>query len=180
MIDKSVFSFTRYGVTLEPLKEGQAEMVRHWRNTPRIRELMLDTDIITEEQQRSWFQKVWNDPKQIYFLIYFKAQPIGVASLVNIDTDQATAEPGMYIYDGKYQGNILPFSAAFALNDIAFEVLKLTCLHGKIFESNKASLRFHSACGYQETGIVDTLRTLHLRQENYLPARQKLTRFMRF
>ena len=69
MIDKSVFSFTRYGVILEPLKEGQAEMVRHWRNTPRIRELMLDTDVITEEQQRSWFQKVWSDPKQIYFLI---------------------------------------------------------------------------------------------------------------
>ncbi len=185
-LNKSSFSFSRYGVTLVPLREHQIDMVRRWRNAPRIRELMLTRSVISRQQQCEWFARMQRDPGQWYFLVYFKGEPIGVASLTAIDPIAGECEPGMYIYNTRYQGNIVPFSVAFALNDIAFEVFGLQRLRGKIFESNQASMRFHLACGYvlhtpkpgeQE---LDSLMPLSLVPDDYQRARQKLMRFMRF
>lgn len=180
MINKHNFSFGRYGVNLTPIKQEEIEMVRQWRNTPRIQELMLDKHHITAEQQQIWFDKVSVSEQQFYLLVSFKQEPIGVASLIEIDPLTGTCEPGMYIYNEKYQGNIIPFSVAFALNDLAFEVFKLTCLKGKIYQSNRLSLRFHKACGYEPTGKKDDLLLFQLEHEPYVKARDKITRFMRF
>lgn len=180
MIDKKTFSFSRYGVNLSSLKQDQIELVRRWRNTPRIRDLMLDKQYISTEQQQLWFDKVWESEEQLYLLVSFKQEAIGMASLINIDPLNATCEPGMYIYSQQYQGNIIPFSVAFALNDIAFEVFNMVCLKGKIYQSNKSSVRFHKACGYQSSGLKDDLLLFELEQQNYLKARDKLSRFMRF
>lgn len=179
-IDKNTFSFARYGVELKPIQAEQIEMVRQWRNTPRIRKLMLQSEPISQAQQARWYSAMVNDPAQVYFVVYFKSQPIGVGSLTAIDTQTKDCEPGMYIYDETYQCNIIPFSVAFALNDIAFEVLGLTTLHGKIFQSNQASLRFHKACGYKVTEDDGELVRLALTPSHYAPAKQKLMRFMRF
>lgn len=179
-INKDEFHFARYGVVLKPIQQDQIEMVRQWRNTARIRELMLQQEPISKGQQARWFKTMYQDPTQVYFLVYFKSQPIGVASLTAIDTRARECEPGMYIFEETYQGNIIPFSVAFALNDIAFEVLELARLHGKIFQSNQASLRFHKACGYQVTDDAGELIRLTLTPQQYMPARQKLMRFMRF
>lgn len=165
---------------LKPIQHTQIEMVRQWRNTPRIRSLMLDSSEISTEQQVAWFERVWASEQQLYMLIYFKQKPIGVTSLTAIDKVTGCCEPGMYIYDQQYQGNIIPFCAAFALNDVAFEQFGLTQLRGKIFESNQASMRFHKACGYQVTNQQEDLVYLTLNQTDYQIARDRMKRFMRF
>ena len=178
---QSPLCFSRYGITLKELQRDEIEMVRQWRNDPKIAELMLDQTHITEEMQKQWFERMSQSDCQYYFLAWFKDQPIGVASLINIDREQQTCEPGMYIYVDEYRNNIVPFCVAFALNDLAFEGLGLSQLFGKIFANNQASVRFHEACGYRlyETR-EDGLGLYVLERKAYLAARAKLARFIRY
>lgn len=174
-------TFARYGVKLVALVQDDIEMVRQWRNDPKIAELMLDKTYITREMQQQWFTKLQQANDQFYYLVWFKEQPIGVASLTKVDRDKGSCEPGMYIFVDEYRNNIVPFCVAFALNDLAFEVLGLSQLYGKIFASNQASVRFHEACGYRLYETKDDGLGLYLlEQGRYLAARTNIARFIRY
>ncbi len=173
-------SFSRYGVTLKPLTEDMLETVRCWRNDPVIAEQMLDKHHITAEEQQQWFSHLQHDYSRAYWIAWFKQQPIGVASLVDISQEQGIAAPGMYIYPEQYRNNIVPFCVAFALNDFAFEVLGMKCLLGKIFPSNTASLRFHQKSGYTIVDEQEDLIFLRLTCADYLEARAPIAKFIRY
>jgi UDP-4-amino-4,6-dideoxy-N-acetyl-beta-L-altrosamine N-acetyltransferase len=148
--------YQAYGVTLTPLSSDMLETVRQWRNDPIIADLMLDKTYITAEMQQAWFTKLQGDKTRAYWVAYFKGEAIGVASLVNIDDTRQTAEPGMYVYPERYRNNIVPFCIAFAINDLAFNVLGMKTLLGKIYPDNQASMRFHLKCGYQVDDAVSS------------------------
>ena len=183
-------NFHRYGVTLKPLTVEMLDTVRQWRNDPQIAQHMLDQTFITLEMQQRWFEKLKHDDSRRYWVVWFKGDAIGVASLVSIQVDGSWAEPGMYIYPDQYRNNILPFCAAFALNDFAFEELKLKMLVGKIFMSNEASVRFHQRSGYIEIPpeeIINVpkveelgLRYYVLTQDAYEAAKAPIARFIRY
>ena len=173
--------FERYGITLSPLQADELEMVRQWRNDPKIASLMLDQTYITPEMQQAWFARLQTSTSAGYYVASFRQQPIGVASLAAIDFQAGTAEPGMYIYLDEFRNNLIPFCVAFALNDLAFETFGLHRLLGKIFLSNQASIRFHEACGYRPYGERDgDLIRYFLEPDAYLLARDKLSRFIRY
>ncbi len=176
------WDFHRYGVGLSRFVESDIEMVRQWRNSPKISQQMLDKTYISETQQQAWYQRLREDESQQYFLAFFKDQAIGVVSLIKIDRLSGTAEPGMYIYNDDFINNIVPFCVAFALNDFAFEALQLTRLLGKIYLSNSASIRFHKASGYQVDNIDEKrcLQLMHLDKSTYDLAKQKITKFIRY
>lgn len=178
--------FQRYGVTLKPLTADDLEMVRHWRNSPEIAQHMIDQTHISKAMQRDWFNGLCDDHSRIYWVAWFKEQPIGVVSLVNIDKIAGTAEPGMYIYPSHYRNNIVPFCVAFILNDYAFEEIGLSLLLGKIFTDNESSIRFHEKCGYVSVTITtETIKSKQLMHyeltaENYALAKQPIARFIRY
>src|SRR5690606_5095212 len=127
---------------------------------------------------------------RMYWVIWFKQQPIGVASLVSIQSNGRWAEPGMYIYQEQYRHNIVPFCAAFSLNDFAFEKLQIKTLVGKIFAHNEASVRFHEKSGYVEMPgefavnipkvEAHGLRYYLLTRDAYEAAKAPITRFIRY
>lgn len=181
--------FQRYGIALKPLQESDLEKVRAWRNSPEIAELMLDQTYITEEMQQKWFKGLQTDSSRAYWVAWFKDEPIGVASLVNIDLAAGTAEPGMYIYPEKYRGNIVPFCMAFALNDYVFEELKLTSLIAEVFSDNQAAMRFNEKCGYIlttkkskkiVTNVTKSLIYYELNHVNYEQAKKPIAHFIRY
>lgn len=172
--------FQRYGITLKPVTRDDLEMLRQWRNDPKIASQMLDKRHISAPMQQAWFEKIHDAEDQAYMVAYFRDEPIGVASLVAIDRAAGRCEPGMYIYPDQYRNNIVPFCVAFALNDLAFETLGMTALYGKIFTDNQASVRFHEACGYRHYGQNDNLALYVLEQAAYLSARDKLAKFIRY
>ncbi|MCO4319928.1 UDP-4-amino-4,6-dideoxy-N-acetyl-beta-L-altrosamine N-acetyltransferase [Aliidiomarina quisquiliarum] len=182
--------FQRYGVTIKTLTESDLEMVRNWRNSPEIAQHMLDQSYITADMQRKWFNGLVNDNSRAYWVAWFKGEPIGVVSLVNINRSEGTAEPGMYIYPQQYRNNIVPFCVAFILNDYAFDELGLSLLYGKIFTDNEASVRFHEKCGYVQvnerkpshemTNVPKQLLHYELKEANYKSARDPIARFIRY
>ncbi len=172
--------FSRYGVTLKPLTEDMLEIVRQWRNDPVIAEQMLDKHHITALEQQQWFSRLQNDRSRAYWVAWFKGEPIGVASLVDISLEQGSAAPGMYIYPDKYRNNIVPFCVAFALNDFAFEVMGLNLLFGKVYQSNVASLRFHQKSGYTLESTKDELIFMQLTCADYEEAKAPIVKFIRY
>ena len=174
-------TFERYGIQLRRLQADDLERVRQWRNDPKIASQMLDQTYITAPMQQVWFERLQRSDSACYYVAWFRQQPIGVASLTAIDWQAGSAEPGMYIYPDEFRSNLLPFCVAFALNDMAFEALGLSRLYGKIFTSNPASIRFHTACGYQQLGEAEeTLIRYQLLPECYRPARDQISRFIRY
>lgn len=177
--------FSRYGVTLAPIQSSQLEMIRHWRNDPCIANLMLSTAYISAEQQQQWFTNIRNDHKQAYWVIYFRDEAIGVASLQHINQDMGSAVPGLYIYPTKYKQNLVPFCAAFALNDIAFELMGLERLRSIVLASNIAALRFNQQCGYENTSTEETpdgrqWQWQSLSHSAFAAAKPAITRFIRY
>ncbi|WP_165831895.1 MULTISPECIES: UDP-4-amino-4,6-dideoxy-N-acetyl-beta-L-altrosamine N-acetyltransferase [Gammaproteobacteria] len=184
---KAVVPFQRYGVTLKRLEEDMLEQVRSWRNSPEVAKHMLQQGEISKEQQENWYQGLQEDDSRIYWVAWFKEQPIGVASLTKIDLSKGSAEPGMYIYPEQFKNNIIPFCVAFALNDFAFEELGLTTLVGKIFVDNEASVRFHEKCGYKSTSQIThveeqqkDLQWYSLNRKDYEAAKAPIARFIRY
>jgi UDP-4-amino-4,6-dideoxy-N-acetyl-beta-L-altrosamine N-acetyltransferase len=173
--------FERHGVLLARLAESDLERVRQWRNDPKIAAQMIDQRHITPEMQAAWFARLQTSTTSCYWVAWFRGQPIGVASLVHVDWEAGTAEPGMYIYPDAFRSNLVPFCVGLALDDLAFEVLGLRRLRASVFETNTAALRFNAACGYVATGEADgPLRFFELTPETYAPARAKMARFLRF
>lgn len=84
--------FARYGVKLVALAQDDIEMVRQWRNDPKIADLMLDKTHITREMQQQWFVRLQHAQDQFYYLVWFKDQPIGVASLIKVNRDARHCE----------------------------------------------------------------------------------------
>ena len=176
------WTYKKYGISLSPIVRGDLEMIRCWRNDPKISSQMIDKSYITHSQQQQWFNGLNGDKSRLYFLAYFKDEAIGVVSLVDIDSGDGTAHPSMYIYKDKFRNNIVPFCVAFALNDFAFEQLKLTCLFGKIYTDNQASLNFHKKSGYlyQYTDNNQQLMHFTLVKSDYDKAKAPITRFIRY
>lgn len=174
-------TFCRYGIELKEVGPQDLELVRQWRNDPKISSLMLDQTYISEQRQRAWFEKISASDRDYYFVARFKGQAIGVAALTAIDKENASCEPTLYIYVDEYRNNIIPFCVAFALNDMAFEQFALQKLYGKIFIDNTASARFHETCGYRKYGQDgDRLELYLLTPDTYVPARDKIVRFIRY
>lgn len=173
--------FTRYGVTLTPIKSEHLEMVRQWRNCDSIRKFMLDQREISQAQQEAWFSGLSNDRSRAYWLIIFRQQPIGVVSILAMDETKKTGEPGFYIYPEQYRNNLVPFCVVFALNDMAFFELGLKQLDATVLNHNISAIRFNIKCGYLQLGETTPGQVaMRLKPEDYIAARDPLAKFIRY
>lgn len=143
-----------YQVILKEVCEDDIECIRQWRNDPGVSRYMLSQDIISAEQQRTWFNKIQRDDSQQHFVIHYKNQAIGVANIracysgESLKTARAI-EPGLYIAREKYRNNILAFAPTLVLNDYCFEYLACKQLKAVVKGDNLAALNYNQKLGYQ-------------------------------
>ncbi|WP_340678131.1 GNAT family N-acetyltransferase [Paraglaciecola sp.] len=155
-------SLNGYQVQLKSMSQADIEQVRLWRNDPQVAQHMLSQDSISAEQQQAWFNKIKDDKRQQHFVINYKGQAIGAANIrayfqgENLHNARAI-EPGLYIADERYRGNILAFSPTLLLNDYCFEVLGAQKLMAVVKASNTAALNYNLKLGYQVEKSGDLL-----------------------
>ena len=75
---------SNYDVSLELLTENKIEMVRQWRNDPKIQQYMEYRETITPEMQKKWFDKLNNGKDNFYFIIQYKGEDIGLINVKDI------------------------------------------------------------------------------------------------
>nr|WP_256444446.1 GNAT family N-acetyltransferase [Aestuariibacter sp. A3R04] len=160
-----------YQVLLRPIKESDLALLRGWRNSDFVREKMVTTSLISEEQQYAWFKKICHDHTQMHWLIEYRGKPIGATNVkvpvtgetVNTAT---TLEPGLYIGEPKYQGNILAFAPTLALYDYCFKYMKVDKFRAAVKSTNVAALKYNQQLGYQISSRDDFIH-LCLQKEAY-------------
>ena len=163
----------RYGVTLNRLTINKIELVRNWRNDPKISEYMFFNDYITQEMQVKWFNSINND-LNYYFIAVYKDEEIGLCNIKNIDKEKKCGEGGIFVYVDKYVGTEVPFRVNFCLLDFAFEVLKLDYVYGRMLPSNKHAIRFNKFLGANIESSVNGKTVLStIIMENYGKQRDK-------
>ncbi|WP_291321196.1 GNAT family N-acetyltransferase [Desulfonatronospira sp.] len=139
-----------YGVTLEPVKHSDIEMVRNWRNDPNVAGFMHFRDHITREMQEKWFQSI-NSPSNAYFIIFIDNRPVGMTELKKIDHAQKTAEGGIFFHDSTLRHSIYPYAVILLRNRFGFNDLKLNSLYAHILDDNHRAIRFNRSLGYIPT-----------------------------
>lgn len=168
-----------YGITLERLTLDKIELLRNWRNDPKIQQYMEYRDYITPEMQRNWFDRI-NNERNYYFIINCDEKDIGLVNLKDIDYERKCAEPGIFIYEDEYLNGDTGIRVALLNTDFAFEALNLDFLYGHVLKNNRRAIRFNSVFGYElssgQESVSNQLYTL--KKEIYFQKRENLKRLL--
>lgn len=166
-----------YGVLLKRLTEDKIELIRNWRNDPKISKYMEFRDYITPEMQLKWFKKIDNDCN-FYFIIEVDGNEIGLVNVRDVDYQKKEGEGGIFIYDDSYLNSMVSFQTALILNDFCFEKLGLERMVAHIMSDNKRAIDYNKHQGYKiqpnQEGIMNQL--YYLSRTDYFEKRKKIAR----
>lgn len=140
----------------------------------------------------SWLKKTiknWDKMEKRHFLIELKSEKrvIGCMSLDGINRFMGIAKTGSWI-NKKYWRNGYITEAKIAVNDFAFDKLKLRRLESQVFTDNKASNATQKKMGYKlegvkrkavknkTTGKIQNENIYGLLKEDWVKARKKLVK----
>lgn len=139
---------SKYGVTLRRLTHDKIELVRRWRNDPKISKFMEYRDEITPEMQEVWFRKIDNQ-NNFYFIIETEGKEIGLINVRDVDYEKGEGEPGIFIWDDDFLNSTYSFRAVLNLTDFCFETLGLKELVIHVLKDNKRAIQFNKVFGYK-------------------------------
>ena len=101
------------------MEADDAELIRQWRNDPKISKFMFYKGEITPAMQSEWFTSIDNE-QNFFFLIYHNNSPAGLINISSIDWENKTAYTGLFIYDDKFLASDIPVMASLAMLDVFF------------------------------------------------------------
>lgn len=170
---------TKYGVTLNRVTEDKIELIRKWRNDPKISKFMEFQDHITSEMQKVWFEKINND-NNYFFLIEFEGQEIGMINIKDIDPLKKEGEGGIFIYNEDYLNSDISFRSSLCITDFIFESLKLKTVCAHIRKDNKRAITYNKLLGFKISNNQENVlnQRYDLIHEHYLKQKEIILRLI--
>lgn len=148
-------------VNLRPLQVSDAELTYNWRRAERAKYLNQGAESVA--LQATW---IASRPASEYnFVIELKTgHPIGMLSLIGIDTTNRHAEPGRFLIgdEAAAQGVPAAVEAMKLLYELAFDKLGLVRVCGIIAANNTLMIKWQKYLGMKEEGRMRN----HLCQKN--------------
>ncbi len=143
-----------FQIVLRPVAEEDLNQLKSWRNSESVRQQMLSTDLISDEQQQAWFQKIQRDASQQHWVVEYRGRAIGATNVkarFHGDTVHTATvlEPGLYIGHPDYQGNIIAFAPTLALYDFCFKNYAVETFFAVVKAQNSAALKYNAQLGYE-------------------------------
>lgn len=136
---------------LRPMTEGDLPMVLAWRNLPAVHQYMYTEHQISEEEHRSWFERVSASPLLTPMIFEVDRVPMGLVKFTDFELTDRRCRWGFHIGDEH-----APKGAGTALGVLAleyiFETRGMRKLSGEAFAFNEPSLRMHRRLGFIEEG----------------------------
>lgn len=137
-----------YGVKLKRLTHDKIELLRQWRNDPKIQQYMIYRETITPEMQEKWFQKINND-HNFYFIIEYEGKEIGCINIKDVDYEKKCGEPGIFIYDDEYLNSDVAIRASFCLGNFVWKDLNLEYEYIHIVATNHGAIKYNEMIGFK-------------------------------
>jgi len=146
---------TKYGITLNRLREEDIELVRQWRNSPKISQFMEYREYITPEMQQEWFRSVDNFDN-FFFVIEYQDKKIGLINSSHIEWDTVSSEGGIFLWDEQYYETFVPVWASLCLLETTYFVLGAGRSYIKTLKDNERAKKLNTHLGYElQTGQED-------------------------
>lgn len=157
-----------FEVELHPIEDDyHLELMRLARNDPEIRMWCRQVGLISQRDQKKWFERQNDDPTmQMFQITDCECALLGVCGLTSIDHINSRAEFSCYILPEE-QGNGYCTKALKTLFSYGFYQLNLNQIWGEVFQGNPALKIFKEKLGMTEDGI---LRNFYYKNSVYINA----------
>lgn len=161
-----------FEISLAPLDSTDMGIIRMWRNDYKIWKWCRQNDLISDYEQKVWFEKQAKDPtiKMYKLILSFlnekKEQQMihfGVCGFTSIDLINRHAEFSLYVAPA-YQGLKLSECALRCLLEHGFKNLGFHVIWGEVFEDNPA-MRVFEKVGFKYDG---TRRDFYFRDGKFI------------
>jgi len=148
-------------IIVRMLESDDLATVLSWRNDPRIRSHMFNSNIITMSEHLAWFKSSALNSNRCLLLVLKEDVPFGFAQF-QISHCKAVADWGFYVDPNgpKGQGQALGRSVL----SFGFDELKLLRVTGKVLSDNTKSIALHKRMGFSCEG---KLRSHHFTKSGY-------------
>ncbi len=141
-------------VILRAIEKEDNEFLRMMVNDPKMESDVIGWSFPTSKiEQEKWFENQAFDKKNLRFIIEYKAQVVGLATLTNIDWKNRKATHGIKLYGEDIKGKGIGTDAVRTIMKYAFEELQLNRLYGSIMLQNIASQKLYFKCGWKQEGV---------------------------
>ncbi len=152
----------KYGVVLRTIQPEDLELVRYWRNHPKIAQFMSFREHISEAMQKAWYATINND-RNLYLIVEWESRSVGLINIKDIDYVEKCCESGVFFWDDECLHSDVPPRASLALCDYAYEALGLKYLRAHVMRTNNRAIRYNKFMGYQlQPGQEDVDNQLYL------------------
>jgi UDP-4-amino-4,6-dideoxy-N-acetyl-beta-L-altrosamine N-acetyltransferase len=121
-----------------------------WRNSSFVRLKMLNQKKIYYKHHLQWFKNLRKNSMQKNYIIYYKKNQIGVASIKEINSSNKTCTWGYYIADISFR--YLATLVQFRFLDLIFNKLQIRKIWGETISTNKRILKIHRLFGFIKEG----------------------------
>lgn len=135
---------------LRLITERDLEMTLSWRNHDDVRIWFKNSNLLSLEQHRNWFQNYKNKDDDFLFIVEVDGKPVGQASVYGIQWEKESAEVGRFLVALEAAGRGYISQACGALLQISRVTLGLKSLFLEVFEKNKRAIRLYQSNGFAE------------------------------
>lgn len=168
----------QYGIRLIRLQEEDIELVRFWRNHPKIKTKMAFKKHITQKMQLQWFNSI-NNRFNYYFIIEHKDKKIGLINTKNINFEAKYGEGGIFIWEENLEHEFVSVFASLCFINYHFLVLqKSNKSFIQILKTNEKAINYNQKLGYVLIPGQENVKNQYyiLTKEDYLKKTKKLNK----
>ena len=140
-------------VLLREMRDSDAPYVVEWRNSPEIREWLIQWQPLTVESHLRWVEARVRAGDVMFVFETLDGTPIGSCSLQDFDRPGTSAEWGRLCSAriGGHPHGIL--EGCYLVHRVSFEIMRMFRLHGAVATSNERAWRLYQFLGWQEEGV---------------------------
>ena len=141
-------------VRLRAMELSDCAFVREMFNDPQMEQMVVGWAFpLSQYAQEQWFMQHYNDPDMRFVIETEQGEPIGIATLLEIDWKNKMAQHGIKLAGKQQRGKGYGTDAVMAIMRYAFDELGLHRLNGAWFPDNEASKAMYMKCGWKEEGV---------------------------
>ena len=135
-------------VDLRPVEAADRDRILAWRSAPDVRRHLHSDHPISPDDDASWFAGLADDDASRYWIIDLDGQPVGVASLYDIDPGNRRCAWASYLAEPASRGRGVGSYVEYWVLEYVFEGLKFEKLWCEAPASNEAAWRAHETFGF--------------------------------
>lgn len=125
------------------------EMIRNWRNSPKVSDYMYTNNNITVEDQKKWFNKIENETSSKYWLIVYDGKKIGLVWITGIDKVLNSCYWAFYLGEDGVRGAGIGSKVEYKVLEYVFDHLNLNKLRCEVFVTNDKVIKMHEKFGFR-------------------------------